>query len=326
MLEPVLVSVVIPTYDGAAHAAETLRSVRAQTHPLIEIIVVDDGSMDDTVATVQVVAPQARIVQQSNAGVSSARNTGLRAARGQVVCFLDQDDVWHPLHLAEQLRCLAEAPEAGVVVSPYQHWHADAQGHHKPAVECWPAEPQTPGAPIDPDFSGWVYHQFMLDCWALTSATMLRRHVVLDAGGFDETLPFSEDWDLWLRLSRQVPFVKLTGPPVLYRQHAVQGSRRARPVDHRCRLLLASAAAHGLASRDGRAIDPLRFGRNIARYQADFGYHHLQHGDARLGARSLWQAWRRDPTEARTLALALAGSLGWRPARSAGSATPITPE
>lgn len=136
---------------------------------------------------------------------------------------------------------------------------------------------------------------------------------VVDCEGFDETLPFSEDWDLWLRLARQVPFAKLNWPPVLYRQHAVQGSRKARPVDYRCQLLLFTAANHGLASRDGRHVPRAEFNRIIARFEADFGYTQLLCGDAALGVRKLLRAWRRRPTAMRPPALALAAALGWRP-------------
>lgn len=310
------VSVIVPVYNGVAFLADTLRAVTAQTHPHVELIVVDDESTDDSVAVARASGGDFHLLCQRNAGVSRARNAGLAVAQGAYVCFLDQDDIWYPDHLARQLQVFARQPEISAVVSPYQHWYPGLTGYSTPAEALPPRPPQE----TDPDFTGWVYHQFLRDCWALTSGTLLRRQAVLDCGGFDETLPFSEDWDLWLRLARQVRFAKLNWPPVLYRQHAVQGSRKARPVDHRCQLLLKTAAAHGLASQDGRQVSRAEFERLIARYETDFGYIHLQCGDAALGVRTLLRAWRRRPTAARTLALALAGSLGWRPAGGVSSA------
>lgn len=316
---PGLVSVVVPVHNGEPHLARTLQAVAAQSHPLVELIVVDDESSDGSVATARSSTVPLRLIQQRNAGVSAARNAGLAAAQGEFVCFLDQDDIWHPQHLARQLAVFQAMPALCAVVSPYQHWPERDQ------VD--PAPPALFGTPrdggVDPDFTGWIYHQFLLDCWALTSATLLRSDAVREVGGFDERLPFSEDWDLWLRLSQRGQFAQLRWPPVLYRQHAVQGSRRVRAVDYRCRLLLAYAERHGLASRDGRYVERAVFDATIARYEAEFGYHQLRFGDRRVALRSLWRAWRRRPAAVRVLAQAAAGSLGWRPSAEDGS--PRTP-
>lgn len=303
------VSVVVPVHNGAAFLADTLRAVASQTHPNVELIVVDDESTDESVKVAQSSGVPFTLLRQRNSGVSRARNAGLAAANGEFVCFLDQDDIWYSNHLARQLKAFADHPGTDAVVSPYLHWYPGPTGYsaHEQAL------PSRLTEETDPELTGWVYHQFLRDCWALTSATLLRRQVVLDCGGFDERLPFAEDWDLWLRLARQVRFAKLNWPPVMYRQHAVQGSRQARPVDYRCRLLLSTAATHGLVSRDGRHVPRAEFDRRIAQYETDFGYTHLQCGDAALGVHTLLRAWRRRPTALRPLVLALAGSLGWRP-------------
>ena len=316
---PGLVSVVVPVHNGERHLAHTLRAVAAQSHAQVELIVVDDESSDGSVAAARSSAVPLRLIAQRNAGVSAARNAGLAAARGEFVSFLDQDDIWHPQHLARQMAVFDTMPALCAVVSPYQHWPEGEQADPAPAALF--GAPREDGT--DAAFTGWVYHQFMLDCWALTSATLLRSNAVRAVGGFDEGLPFSEDWDLWLRLSRHGQFARLQWPPVLYRQHQVQGSRRVRTVDYRCRLLLSNAERHGLASQDGRRVEQRVFDATIARYEADFGYHHLRFGDRRVALRSLWRAWRRRPSAVRVLAQATAASLGWRP--SAKDAPPRTP-
>lgn len=308
---PALVSVVIPTYNGERFVAETLRAVLAQTHPAVEIVVVDDGSSDGTCRIVQATAPGARLLQQKNARVSAARNKGLEAARGEYVIFLDQDDIWHPEQLARQVAWMQQHGDCGAVVCRYHHWYP-VHGSYPVPSAVWPADP---GLVSDPDFTGWVYHQFLFDCWALTSGTLLRRSAVLAAGAFDTRLPYSEDWELWLRLSQQVPFALLQWPPVLYRQHPVQGSREVRRRDYRTELLLDHARRCGLKSRDGRAMEPARFDRIVAGYQAEFGYHHLQWGHRWTGVRALLAAWWRAPRQVKRLLLALAGTLGWRPRR-----------
>jgi glycosyltransferase involved in cell wall biosynthesis len=315
------VSVVIPTYNGADHVAQTIESVLAQSRAVVELIVVDDGSSDGTLQQVQRAAKpfheRVRLLHNQRQGVSSSRNVGLAAARGGWVCFLDQDDVWHPQHLESQFSLLSRSPGAGVIVSPYRHWYPRSGSEPPPHDDLGPQQQDW-----DPAFSGWVYHQFLLDCWALTSASTVRRNVLVDHGGFSTSLPFSEDWDLWLRLSREVPFLKVTGPAVIYRQHPVQGSRVLRHFDHRVALLESVARLHGLASRDGRQVPPRLFRTTVARYEMEFGYGQLLHGDAAIGVRSLIKAWRRDPMKWRYLALAAAGLVGWRP--SGSDATPLT--
>lgn len=312
MSSPPQVSIVIPVFNGAAFLTETLRAVQSQRHSNWELIVVDDASTDDSLAVVARSGVPAQVVSQANAGVSSARNRGLAASTGTFVTFLDQDDVWHPLHLERQLSCFDAQEELGAVVSPYQHWYPDAGVYPSAAAALGP---ETEVA-LDPNFTGWVFHQFLLDCWALTSATLIRRETLQLHGAFDETQDYGEDWELWLRLSQVVKFAKLNWPPVLYRQHKVQGSRVARGADHRCELLLAAAARHGLASRDGRCLSAQQFDRTIARYEMDFGYHQLQNGRRAKALRSLFKAWRRQPHQWRYLALTLAACLGWRPAKA----------
>ncbi len=141
----------------------------------------------------------------------------------------------------------------------------------------------------------------------------MRRATVVSAGGFDETLPYSEDWDLWLRLSRSSRFALLRWPAVLYRQHAVQGSRKARNVDYRVSLLGRNARLFGLASRDGRSVPLRQFRRQLSRFRFEFGYHHLLCGDRWIGVKALAGAWRLRPSKTRSLLLAVAGLLGWRP-------------
>jgi GT2 family glycosyltransferase len=303
------VSVVIPTFNGERFLADTLRAVLAQSLEPIELIVVDDGSTDATTAVVAATAPSAQVVTQPNAGVSAARNHGLRLASGEFVVFLDQDDIWHPQMLQRQVAWLDAQPGHDVVVCPYQHWHPAADGSYQPPGQAWPALKE--GA--DPDFTGWVYHQFLLDCWALTSGTLMRREAVLAVGGFDEALPYSEDWDLWIRMSQCSPFARLHWPVVLYRHHPVQGSRKPRERDFRCELLQAAVLRYGQASPDGRSLPPGVFERNLARYRAEFGRHHLLLGRRRTGIAHLWRAWCEQPRQWRWLAQAALGALGWRP-------------
>lgn len=303
------VTVVIPTFNACLWLAETLHSVIAQTLDRLEIIVVDNGSTDGTAAMVKQHFPSIILIEQKNAGVSKARNAGLAQASAPMVCFLDQDDLWHPSQLQRQRDCLIHHADAVAVATPYWFWQPDIHGQY-PHID-WPPDPGV-GAMV-PGYDSWTYHLFLLDCWALTSATMLRTAWLQAAGGFDETLPYSEDWEMWLRLSRQRPFLQLAWPPVKYRQHAVQGSRKVRCRDYRTELLTATVSIHGLCSANGQCLDRRAFRRQLASYRMEFGYHLLQAGHRIPAARALMDAWRLQPIKLKWAALALAALTGWRP-------------
>jgi hypothetical protein len=142
---------------------------------------------------------------------------------------------------------------------------------------------------------------------------MIRRDAFEASGGFNPELPYSEDWDLWLRLSRQHPFVMLDRVSTLYRQHAEQGSRMVRDIDYRTELLWSARRRWGLASPDGQSLSAQEFDRNVARYHMEFGLHHLQHGDRSKGKQALARAVSAHPARLKYAALWLAATLGWTP-------------
>jgi glycosyltransferase involved in cell wall biosynthesis len=304
------VSVIIPSYNCEAYIAETVHSVLSQTYKDFELIVVDDGSSDRTAEIVADLDHSVRLIVQSNAGVCAARNRGIREARGKFVCLLDHDDYWFPTKLDRQLRAFEAYPEAGAVYSEFVVWQPDPDGQFlDPARFDLASYPDD----ADPKFSGWVYHQLLLDCWMLTSSAMFKAEVFEQCGVFDESLPYSEDWDLWLRMSRAVPIIKLRRPTTLYRQHPAQGNRLLRDVDYRTELLIKSSEKWGLCSKDGRCVEPRQFRSQLAEYHASYGLHHLRAGNSRQAFNALRKAWWTNPRKVRYLGYILAGSIGWRP-------------
>jgi glycosyltransferase involved in cell wall biosynthesis len=305
-----MVSVIIPAYNCERYIDQTIGSVLGQSFHDLEVVVVDDGSRDSTPDLAAAFGSPVRLVTQANAGVCVARNRGIREANGRFVCLMDHDDYWFPDKLARQLAAMRAHPECGVVYAPFIVWHRDAAGRF-PAPERFDAARCPDG--IDGEFSGWIYHQFLLDCWMLTSTAMFRREVFDRCGSFDEALPYSEDWDLWLRIAREYPFIKLTRPNTLYRQHVAQGSRVMRDVDYRTVLLTKAVKAWGFCSRDGRCVRPEVFFRRLADYYAEYALDQLRDGRRRAALAGLTNAWVTRPVKVKFLAYMVAALLGWRP-------------
>lgn len=188
---PCTVSVVIPAYNAVAYITEALDSVLAQTFTDFEIIVVNDGS-PDTEALERVLEPyQARVtyLRQDNRGPAAARNTGIRHARGQYVAFLDADDLWNPQYLDEQLRAFRNDRTLDLI-------YADAElfGDSLLAGQTFMKSSPSRGAVT---FASLL----AFECTVLTSCAVVRRHVLISAGLFDEDFSYAEDFELWARLA-----------------------------------------------------------------------------------------------------------------------------
>ena len=304
------VTVIIPSYNCKAYIAETIDSILNQTFRDIELIVVDDGSTDRTQEIVESYGEPVRLIRQTNARVCAARNRGIREAKGEFICLMDHDDYWYPEKLLRQIEEFTRHPEAGVIYSTFIRWHQDKDGYFPP-----PASYDRTSIPddTDPEFSGWIYHQFLLDCWMLTSSAMFRREVFEKCGMFDEALPYSEDWELWLRISREYPMMQLRRPATLYRQHPLQGNRIVRDIDYRTELLISTEKKWGLCSRDGRCITKHKFRAQLASYHAAYGLHHLLVGNLNTATESLLNAWKNNPLQLKYLAYIAAGFMGWKP-------------
>ena len=206
------VSVVIPAFNAAPYIQEAVESVLQQTMENVEIIVVDDGSTDNTC---DVLAPYRDLIHyfyQPNGGVSSARNRGIQAARGDFVVFLDADDYFlYPSKLEEQIAYFEARPELGIV---HSGWRViDENGMAVVDKTPWKHAPSL-------DLKNWLLWQS-----ALPSAMMFRRDALIDVEGFDLRLPHFEDVDLALRLSgKGYATAWLEKITVAYRRHSGNAS------------------------------------------------------------------------------------------------------
>lgn len=202
MVEEPLVSVIVPTYNRATLIARALRSVLAQTYQNIEVIVVDDASSDTTTEVVASLQDGRikYIRHDANRGGAAARNTGISAASGSFIAFQDSDDEWVSDKLEKQVRVLLAAPaKVGVVYCGF-----------------WKVTPQERSyIPSDvPLKAGYIYPA-LVDGNFIGMPTVVVRAECLDAvGGFDESLPRLQDWELFIRLSRRFEFSFIDEPLV----------------------------------------------------------------------------------------------------------------
>ena len=190
--QPIEVSVIIPAFKAAAYIVETLDSVMAQTFKSYEVIVINDGSPDteELESILERYSTKLRYIKQENRGAAAARNTGLRAARGEFVAFLDADDTWLPNFLDEQIKLLKNN-NANIVYAD-ANLIGDSALSNRTFMEIQPSV-------------GDVTPESLLSSrvTVLTSTVLARKQSVFDVGLFDETIKRGHDFDLWLRMAKK---------------------------------------------------------------------------------------------------------------------------
>lgn len=207
------VSFVVPNYNHARYVGAAIESALAQTHRAIEIVVVDDGSSDDSRHVLMAYGDRIRAIFQANAGLSAARNAGVRAATGDCIALLDADDLVDATYAERLLAALAAAPGADGAYCGFRF--VDQEGRPLPRVERRVVEPDALyGALLNGNF--WV-----------PESPLIRRHCYAACGEFDTGLRACEDWDVWLRFSRHYRLVGI--PDVLIGYRVVTGSMSSNP-------------------------------------------------------------------------------------------------
>jgi len=203
------VSVIIPTYNCAKYICQAVDSVLAQTYRDFELVVVDDGSTDNTKELLMQYGKQLRYIYQENRGMTAARNTGINNSSGEYIAFLDSDDMWLPSKLQRQVKLLDEAPEVGLVYC--WHYYIDAEGNR--CTFC--------NNRIGRSFeSGSRLFEKLIENNVISggaSTPVIRRECLEKSGMFDESIPYSGDWDLWLRISMDYIVAVIPEPFACYR-------------------------------------------------------------------------------------------------------------
>jgi glycosyltransferase involved in cell wall biosynthesis len=207
------VSVVIPTFNHARFVVQAVDSALRQTVEPADVVVVDDGSTDDTRSRLAPYFDRIRYLVQPNQGVSAARNLGVRAGRGGFVAFLDSDDVWHPRKLERQMAAFDRHADLGLLGTAMFEWPAAA----------------FPGAGdnLESTVTRVSWPDLVVRNYLVTSSVVVRRTLLERAGEFDTRMQGPEDRDLWLRVAEHAAVGNLDEPLTGYR--SVEGSLSKRP-------------------------------------------------------------------------------------------------
>ena len=298
------VSLVIATFNHARLLGGAIDSALAQTLHGVDVIVVDDGSTDDTQAVLARYAGRVRVLRQPNRGLAAARNAGLAAARGTYVAFLDADDVMAPAKLAEQVAVLERAPTIGwtycdVLIETV------ATGATVRASERFGYASRM--------LEGWLFPELIHGNFIPAIAPLVRRTALDAAGGFDERLTALEDWDMWLRLAliaeaRYTPAVLVSyriQPGGMSEDRARMDRNRFRVLDKLCRTR--PAALEGLGAVGRRIIaDTHNWLGKEAYASGDWG-----EARRRFAASVLTVPWQRQAPLLLGLSLVRGGARAW---------------
>lgn len=305
------VSVVIPTYNRAPLLEEALESVRAQTVPVLETIVVDDGSSDDSLSVASRF-PGVKVRQTNRLGPAGARDVGVSAAGGEFIAFLDSDDVWLPHKMERQLARFAERPEAGLVYADYAAWDG----------KDYVGEPVLRAGGLARE--GWIYPDLVMGNRVNCSTAVIRTECLRAIGGFVcyPGQKMSLDWPVWLKLARRYPFAYVPEVLAYYRFHAGQFLRNGRTFEHSVKIVLDVIFGDPTLPAELRRKRRLRMGM----FRAQVARQHYVEGSfgaATLNAlRALWW-WPPDPSPlaiaAKAAVKAPLRALGVLPSRSRGS-------
>jgi glycosyltransferase involved in cell wall biosynthesis len=295
-----LVSVIIPAYNGSPFIRQAIQSVLDQTYPHAEIIVVDDGSTDDTPQLVGAFGPRVTLIRQHNQGVAAARNAGLRAARGEFAAFLDQDDWWRPEKLAQQVTCFAADPDLGLVHTNVAHFDDTTSSY---TGRLSPVEESSV-------LVGRTFDRLVLGNGIYNSSVMIRRALLDRVGYMNTDIPGNtiQDYDLWLRIARCASFAYLHDELAVFRLHANQGTwKRQAMLTDEIQLLERVVGPAGLLA------DPARRNR-LAWLLDELGRVLIEAGEKAQARRVLWRLLRVR-TSLRSVLLLLLAALPTTAAR-----------
>lgn len=292
------VTIVIPNYNQEQFISQAIQSALSQTMPADEIIVIDDGSTDGSSDVIKGFGDRIRYIWQENKGLAGARNTGIRAAQGELIALLDADDEWLPTYLEKMVGLANHNPEASVYYCRAQA--IDVEGRPLPQIFG--------GPPLLPEV---LYNTLLRANFIIPSTILMRRSIVIQAGLFDQGLRSCEDWDLWLRLLPTHKIIGINDILVCYRIHGSSLSTNPAGMQRATRLVVEKHFGADDGNPETWSPDKRRAYGGMYRYHTITSI--LRQGDWKGGAQYLIEAFKIDPSLSKDLGLYYDLALGTQP-------------
>lgn len=297
-----LVSVVIPAYNSEKFITEAIESALRQDYSPIEIIVVDDGSTDNTFDIASSFGNRVIVLQQANQGAAVARNLGIRKANGKYIAFLDADDIWWEHKISHQIAELQKT-DYRIAYSRFIWWHPEG-GQYSSADSEFAIDnnPRLSSHPIQPP-TGWIYPELLLDCIMWTSTVIAEKSALESVDMFDPFLRKGQDYDFWLRLARNFKVLGVSQPTALYRMHDQNITHTVKDINYEYNILTNTITRWGVAAPDGRKLEPQLLSERLRLSCFRHGYAHLKHGDPKIALQSLIESAKYSKTNIKTFVL-----------------------
>jgi glycosyltransferase involved in cell wall biosynthesis len=257
-----LVSIIIPDYNHARFLGDAICSVLDQDYKNFEVIVVDDGSTDNSRDVAEKFGDKIQYIYQENAGLSAARNTGIHASKGSLIGVLDADDMYEPVFLSTLVAELKLNPNADGVYCGYQF--VDQENNLLPQIEARSVA------------SELLYDALLDGNFFVPESILLHRYVYEDVGLFDEALPPCADWDVWLRVTKKFRIIQST--EILTRHRILEGSMSTNPLrmlDNRLGVLKKHVGDEPTGDNDSNVVKRRAYGRAYLGSCVEY----LQYGD-----------------------------------------------
>lgn len=280
-------SIVIPTRNRAEMVVDAVTSALSAEGPQRQVIVIDDGSTDHTRDALSRFGNAIVVLDGGGRGKSHARNAGVRRADGEWIAFLDDDDLFLPKGLGQLEAAFAAAPEdVGVVYGRPQYIRTD------------PSNPLVGQLPGGHGAEGWVFPSLLAGSFMVTGTMLVRRAVVLEVGGMDPTLPYVQDYELWLRISAVCRFRHLDADTCRVRLHETNSTRNVEEAGRltevvKQRHLLSTGCLRYAAARAAEGDGGVR--RTLADLCLDLARRRWWEGDVATSRRAHLQAFRLAP-------------------------------
>jgi len=260
-----LVSIIIPVFNSEKYIFECIQSVLNQSYPNKEIIVIDDGSSDNSRRIIESFGDRVVFIYQDNSGSAVARNKGIERSRGKYIAFNDSDDLWAPNRLQQQVDFLESNPEYGVATGRFMHVDANFSLAQSVPVDS------SKQAELIRERSGWVYHTLFECSWYHIIAALVRADVLAKVS-FNPEFRRGQDYDFWLQLAHHTRIAQLSSNYAYYRKNQNSISHRHHLRNYRAEIMENALSTMGSTSRSGNFVSDRELQRFFYNSWFEHGY------------------------------------------------------